>query len=112
MAHQTRGWIPYAPDAPYNPLAMSIKADNTTATNNGATLQNAPIPNTPFWPGHRADLRAVYGVEASTRMKDSCIAISPNGTLFVLGATFSDNEGNSYVVNGLRVQRFRTRNLK
>lgn len=110
MAHQTRGWVIYiASTSGIN--SCNIKADQTTATNNGATLTSTPT-NMSFWPLHRNDMRAVYGVDTTGNYNDSCIALDPNGTLFSIGKNFSDNQGNQYTVNGLRTERYRTRNLK
>jgi len=89
---------------------MAIKATQQTATNNGASLTASPPVNN-FWPLHHNDLRAVYG-RASDRYKDSCIATQDDGSLFVLGATFSDEFGNSYTVSGLRQERFNVAHLK
>jgi len=111
MSHQVRGWGLYVPSTTgvYG-AGVSLKMDGTTATNNGqGVLGLPPLPGA-FWPGHRGDLRAVYGVNGVYR--DSCIACAPTGTLFQLGATFADNQGNSYTVNGLRAERIRFRNFK
>lgn len=109
--HQSRGWCTYLPTTvnQYG-AAVSIKVDNTTATNNGNAVSPSP-PQAVYWPGHRADLRCSYGID-TTKAKDSCTAFSGTGTLFALGSTFKDNLGNVYTTNGLRSERFRTRNLK
>lgn len=111
MAHTDRGWINYTPsDTVRYGSVVSIKADEKTATNNGLTL--AVTPSTyDFWPGHRADMRAVYGMD-DEGYTDLCIACAPAGTLYNLGATFSDIEDNVYTVNSLRAEKFRIRNLK
>lgn len=112
MAHRTVGWVTYLPSyvAGYG-AAVDIKVDNQTASNNGSAVTTTPSNNR-FWPGHRADMRFVYGVESSTKRKDTCVALSPSGSLFVVGSTFSDDESNSYTVIGLRQERYSTRNLK
>ena len=89
---------------------MAIKADAYTAANNGQTLSIAPPVNN-YWPLHHADLRGVYGVD-NTKVRDFCIATERVGTLFLIGATFTDEFGNSYTVNGLRNERFRVRDMR
>jgi hypothetical protein len=109
MAHQTRGWVAYDPTN-FGGSTFAIKADNTTAANNGTTLTPNPAVQN-FWPMHRSDLRCVYGKDSSNA-RDSCIALNPTGTLFALGSTFVDSEGNSYTTYGLRSERYRVRDLK
>lgn len=109
MPHSVRGWITYTPSVA-GWSNMSIKADAYTAANNGQQLAITPPVNN-FWPLHHQDLRCVYGVD-NTKAKDSCIATAPSGALFVLGATFTDEFGNVYTVNGMRAERFRIRDLK
>ncbi len=109
MPHFQRGFIPYTPTKS-GWAAMSIKADQYTAANNGATLTVSP-PNDNFWPLHHGDLRAVYGLDTGSK-KDSCVATNPTGSLFVLGASFSDMFGNAYTVTGLRQERFNVAHLK
>jgi hypothetical protein len=109
MAHKTRGYIQYTPSFP-GWTAMSIKVDDTTATNNGATLASAPPVNN-FWPARGGDLRAVYGKD-STGARDHCTAVDPAGTLYALASTFVDNEGNSYTTTALRAEHIRMRDLK
>lgn len=112
--HASRGWTIYAPSntAQFG-TSIQIKCDLVTTTNNGSGYSLTPVPGVPFWPGHRADLRCAYGVDLTNpRYKDSCIATNNVGPLYILGATFADNEGNNYTVNGLRSERFRVRNLK
>jgi len=109
MPHSSRGWIKYTPSVS-GWGDMSIKADPYTAANNGQALTIAPPVNN-FWPLHHADLRAVYGRDPGGA-RDSCVACNPTGTLYILGATFSDEFGNVYTVNGLRSERFRARDLK
>lgn len=109
MPHSTRGWILYTPSIS-GWANMSIKADPFTAANNGQSLSTSP-PISNFWPLHHADLRTVYGVD-SGKVKDTCVACDPGGSLYQLGATFGDQFGNSYTVVGLRAERFRVRDLK
>lgn len=110
MAHRTLGWITYNPS--YSAFgSFSIKADQTTAGNNGVSVSSSP-PFQNFWPLHRSDMRAVYGRDAAAKVNDSCVCISTANPLFALGSSFLDFFGNSYVVTGLRQERFRTRNLK
>lgn len=114
MAHAVRGWTAYTPSNTVQfGSVVQIKCDTTTVVNNpGAELNSTPLTNQ-FWPAHRADLRAVYGVDLTLpQYKDSCIAMLPTGALFVLGANFVDNETNLYTVNALRAEKFRIRNLK
>lgn len=112
MAHEQRGWLQYNSDAvPFGGTTFELKADATTASNNGQSLTPAPtIAN--FWPSHTSDLRCVYGVETATGKRDRCIATSTGSPIYQLGATFQDREGNSYVVTGLKPEHVRTRNLK
>lgn len=112
--HQPRGWITYNLDipSPYSLTSCSLKADGTTAENNGTTLNTTP-PVAFYWPAHASNLRFVRGFDSSApQYKDKCVAVSASGTLFALGAFFADAEGNSYIVNGLHSQTFSTRNLK
>jgi hypothetical protein len=114
MAHQVRGWCNYIPSNSniYN-AAVAIKCDAATAANNGgAALSRAPNIQV-FWPGHRSDMRAAYGVDtAAPQYKDVCIALTPIGQPFNLGQSFTDSNGNVYLVNGLRAERVRLRNFK
>lgn len=113
MAHGQRGWLNYIPSgiAQYGSV-VAIKADTFTAVNNGASLTPAPSQYD-FWPAHRSDMRAVYGVDlAAPQYKDLCITLNPSGSLNALGANFSDENGNVYTVNALRTEKFRVRNLK
>jgi len=107
--HSVRGWMPYTPSA-FGGALMALKCDPFTAANNSVAFTTSPAVQS-FWPFHRADLRAVYGKD-STKVTDSCIASAPSGTLFTLGATFTDAYGNSYTVVGLKTERYRVRNLK
>lgn len=111
MAHQIRGWVDYTPqDTARYGSVVSIKCDTQTATNNGATVTTAPSTYD-FWPAHRSDMRAVYGV-TTDRYRDLCIALTGTGGLYTLGATFGDDESNTYTVNALRAEKFRIRNIK
>lgn len=109
MPSITRGWCSYTPSVS-GWADMSLKCDGTTASNNGAAFTTTPPVNN-FWPMHRNSLRAVYGV-ANDGSKDSCIALSPTGSLFALNETFQNMFGTGYTVNGLRQERFRSRELK
>jgi hypothetical protein len=108
MAHGTRGWTTYTPSVS-GWANMSLKCDAFTAANNGSSYTTTPPVNN-FWPLHASDLRGVYGKDGSN--KDFCVAMSPTGALFILGATFGDEFGNSYSVIGLRAERFRNSHLK
>ena len=113
MAHTTRGWVNYIPSetVQYGSI-VSLKADSVTATNNGTSLTTTPAQYD-FWPAHRSNLRYVRGIDTSApQYKDTCIALSAVGSLYTLGATFADAEGNSYNVNGLHSETFSVRNLK
>jgi hypothetical protein len=112
MAHVKNGWIIYiSTGAPWGDgVQFSIKADPTTASNNGSAVVTAPPVNN-FWPLHRGDMRAGYGVD-SGGVRDSCIATATFTAVFTLGQTFQDRNGNTYTVNGLRQEKFRTRDLK
>lgn len=113
MAHQSRGWLQYTSSAesPFGQVTFEIKAGAQTAINNNQIVTPAPtIAN--FWPSHTSDLRRVYGVESITGRRDSCVATSTGSPLYALGATFQDNEGNTYTVTGLKPEHVRTRNLK
>jgi hypothetical protein len=110
MAHSKRGWLQYQSDpVPFNAL-FDIKADATTAANNGQSLSPV-IQITNFWPLHTSDLRHGYGVDAGG-VRDSCVATGFGSAVFTLGGTWSDNVGNSYTTIGLRNERFRTRDLR
>jgi len=109
MAHTTRGWTTYTPSYP-GWSSMSLKCDAYTAANNGTGYVTTPPVNN-FWPSHAADLRRVYGKD-SGGVHDQCVAMQPTGSLFVLGATFGDEFGNSYTVFGLKAESVRIRNLK
>jgi hypothetical protein len=109
MAHGTRGWTVYSPSTA-GWTNMSLKVDAFTAANNGTGYFTVP-PTNNFWPLPHKNLRFVYGID-STKARDSCVACLPTGSLFTLGASFSDEFGNSYTVNGLRQERFSTRSLK
>lgn len=112
MAHEVRGWLQYGSDpVPFAGVNFSLKADITTATNNGQSLSTSPLILN-FWPSHTSDLRHGYGVEASTGRRDSCIATSTGSPVYTIGANFSDRFGNSYTVIGIRPEHLRTRNLK
>lgn len=112
MAHRNRGWMTYtsSPDAPWGTRVMSIKCDENTAQQNGTTFAETPITKE-FWPGHRSDLRMVYGVDSNGKT-DSMVVSDPGSPLYALGVTFQDNEGNSYKVTGLKPERIKTKNLK
>lgn len=112
MAHTTNGWLVYtSTGAPWGDgVNFSLKGDPTTASNNGVSIAASP-PFQNYWPLHREDLRAGYGKDAGG-VKDSCIALGTGTAVFTLGGNFSDNKGNSYLVVGLRQERFHVRNLK
>ena len=112
MAHAKNGWLQYASTgAPWgNNVIFSIKADTTTASNNSQALTPAANPQN-YWPLHRSDMRAGYGVD-SGNVRDSCIATGLGSPVFTLGGSFSDRSGNTYTVVGLRQERFRVRDLK
>jgi hypothetical protein len=111
MAHTKNGWVQYlSTGAPWGAVAFSIKCDPTTASNNGTAVVISPPVNN-FWPLHRNDMRAGYGVD-SGGVHDSCIALATFTAVYTLGANFDDNKGNTYTVVGLRTERFRTRDLK
>lgn len=112
MAHFLRGWVDYKSD--YAAFAtFSIKVDTQTATNNGVPISSTPT-KVNFWPYHRSDLRAVYGVDNSNRFqRDTCTAVDPTSTtLYQIGRSFQDNEGNTYTVHALKSERLPLRNLK
>lgn len=112
MSHEQRGWLQYASDPiPFAGVTFSLKADVTTASNNGQSLTAVPaILN--FWPSHTSDLRHGYGVESSSGRRDSCIATSTGSPVYSIGSTFQDRFGNTYNVVGIRPEHLRTRNLK
>lgn len=111
MAHSKNGWVIYSSTgAPWGSVNFSLKADATTASNNGVSLATSP-PIQNYWPLHHGDLRAGYGIDGSG-VRDSCIALGTGTPVFTLGGTFADNKGNSYTVVGLRQERFRVRDLK
>lgn len=111
MAHTKRQWSIYTSDpAPFGSANFSVKTDATTASNNGVTQTPQPsILN--FWPGHTADMRHGYGIDAGG-VRDSCLALGSGTPVFTIGGTWQDYEGNTYTTIGLRNERFRTRNLK
>ena len=109
MAHLTRGWTVYTPShAGWS--NMDLKSDLATATNNGTAYTQVYTQNN-FWPLHHNDLRKVYGKDTNG-VKDSCVAMQQAGTLFAVGATFTDFFGNNYTVSGLRNEAFKVSNLK
>jgi hypothetical protein len=111
MAHTHRGWLDYTSDpGPFAGGIFPIKVDDQTAANNGGAYTTNPS-SYHFWPLHTSDLRHVYGKDAGG-IRDSCVCTQASGALYTLGATFSDYEGNNYIVNGLRAERFRIRDAK
>jgi hypothetical protein len=95
----------------YDPSNLiSIKASESTADNNGQTIQATPATDY-FWPFHHSDLRCVYGKD-SDGFRDSCIVDDVTNALWTIGSTFDDAEGNTYTVYGRRNERYRTRDLK
>jgi hypothetical protein len=110
-AYSKNGWVIYSSTgAPWGSVNFSLKADATTASNNGVSIATAaPIQN--YWPLHHGDLRAGYGRD-NGGIRDSCIALGTGTAVATIGGTFVDNKGNSYTVIGLRQERFRTSHLK
>lgn len=111
MAHTTRQWTTYnvSNTAALAMTSCSIKCDATTAANNTSPYFTPGVG--PYWPLHPASLRAVYGVDNSG-VKDHCVCTSPAIALYQIGSGFADYEGNNYIVNALRVERFRVKELK
>jgi hypothetical protein len=113
MAHTTRGWGQYTPSNPtiYG-SAVNLKCTEVVAGNNSQTTTPTPNPTSTYWSGHRNDLRASYGKDAANKAKDTCVCFNATSGLFFIGGTFADNEGNSYIVSGLRSERVNMRNFK
>jgi hypothetical protein len=109
MAHLDRGWTGYVSDR-FPTAVISLKCVQNTATQNGTSFQQVPPTNT-FWPSHTSDLRHASGVD-STGKRDSMVAMSTTSPIYAIGASFADDEGNTYTVDRLKPENVRTRNLK